>query len=93
MSVSQEICEYFSDLIKPSRSVRDPGVAGTQAFYSSRVECTDKNTGENVLSIMVKFVSSKSCKEVFNDRSKSFVDGKKNKTDWNYLDIAKNLMK
>ena len=47
MSVSQEICEYFSDLTKPSRNVRDPGVPGTQAFYSSRVECTDKNTGGN----------------------------------------------
>ena len=78
MSVSQEICEYFSDLIKPARNVRAPGVAGTQAFYSSRVECTDKNTGGNVLSIMVKVASSKSCKEVYNNRPRSFIDGKKN---------------
>lgn len=81
MSVSQEICEYFSDLTKPSRNVRDPGVPGTQAFYSSRVECTDKKYwGKwNVLSIIVKFLSSKSYKGVYNDSQEVLSMVKRNK--------------
>ena len=32
MTVSEEICEYFSDLIKPLRNVSGAGVADMQAF-------------------------------------------------------------